>query len=105
MTAKAARIERAGLHVKKAENRQRRSDSAQKGLILMREAPVGFQPPGTEATLGLWIALSDQRSGGFVDTLVCPSLVASRSPPERKLSCDEAGSVGNIRVQKVTSLA
>lgn len=47
---------------------------------------------------------SDQRSVGFVDTVICPSLVTSRSPPERKPSCDEAGSVGNIRVQRVTSL-
>lgn len=47
---------------------------------------------------------SDQ-SVGFVDTVICPSLVTSRSPPERKPSCDEAGSVGNIRVQRVTSLA
>lgn len=71
----------------------------------MREATVGFQPRGTEAALEHWVAFSDQRSVGFVDTVICPSLVTSRSPPERKPSCDEAASVGNIRVQRATSPA
>lgn len=57
----------------------------------MMEATGGFQPQGTDATLELWVAFSVQRSIGFVDTVICPSLVTSRSPSRKeKPSCDEA---------------
>lgn len=56
----------------------------------MREATLAFQPLGAEAALQLWMTFTDQSSVDFVETVIRPSRVTPRSPPESKPSCDQA---------------
>lgn len=57
---------------------------ATKRPLLMRAAPLGFQPQGAQVALQLCTTFSDQSSVGFAKTVICPSLVTSRWPSGKK---------------------